>query len=125
MAPAAYLDDLVIHSSTWEEHLVQVQNVLQRLRIAGLTAKPSKCQLGMSQCVYLGQIVGSGIVQPERSKLQGIEAFFTPMMKKQVCCFFLGLTGYYRKFILNYASVAAPLTDLTKNAAPNQVVWNQ
>eukprot|EP00731_Ephydatia_muelleri_P033526 Em0031g34a len=119
---AAYIDDLVIHSTTWEEHLTQIQTVFQRLRLAGLTAKPQKCQLGMSRCVYLGHVVGSGLVQPERSKMQGVESFPTPTTKKQVRCF-LGMTGYYRKFIPDYASIAAPLTDLTKNAAPNQVVW--
>ena len=98
--------------------------MLQRLRAAGLTAEPSKCQFGMSKCVYLGHIVGNGMVQPERSKLQGVESFSIPTTKKQVHCFF-GLTGYYRKFIPDYASIAAPLTDLTKKAAPNQVVWNQ
>ena len=119
---AAYIDDLVIHITTWEEHLTQIQTVFQRLRLAGLTAKPQKCQLGMSRCVYLGHVVGSGLVQPERSKMQGVESFPTPTTKKQVRCF-LGMTGYYRKFIPDYASIAAPLTDLTKNAAPNQVVW--
>ena len=121
---AAYIDDLVTHSRTWGEHLDQVRNVLQRLREAGLTAKPSKCQFGMAQCVYLGHIVGNGAVRPERSKLQGVEAFSTPKYKKEVRCF-LGLRGYYRKFIPDYASIAAPLTDLTKKNAPNQVVWNE
>eukprot|EP00731_Ephydatia_muelleri_P015573 Em0008g1293a len=117
---AAYIDNLVIHSTTWEEHLTQIQTVFQRLRLVGLTsAKPQKCQL---RCVYLGHVVGSGLVQPERSKMQGVESFPTPTTKKQVRCF-LGMTGYYRKFIPDYASIAAPLTDLTKNAAPNQVVW--
>ena len=119
---AAYIDDLVIHSTTWEEHLTQIRTVFQRLRLAGLTAKPQKCQLGMSRCVYLGHVVGSGLVQPERSKVQGVESFPTPTNKKQVRCF-LGMTGYYRKFIPDYASITAPLTDLTKNVAPNQVVW--
>ena len=121
---AVYIDDLVIHSRTWGEHLAQLRSVLQRLREAGLTAKPSKCQFGMAQCVYLGHIVGNGMVQPERSKLQGVEAFSTPKTKKEVCCF-LGLTGYYRKFIPDYASIAASLTDLTRKTSPNQVVWNE
>ena len=81
---AAYIDDLVIHSATWEEHLTQIQTVLQRLRSAGLTAKPQKCQLGTSRCVYLGYVVGSGLV---RIKVQGVESFPTPTTKKQVWCF--------------------------------------
>ena len=107
---AAYINDLVIHSTTWEEHLTQIQTVFQRLWLAGLTAKPQKCQLGMSRCVYLGHVVGSGLVQPERSKVQGVKSFPTPTTKKQVRCF-LRMTGYYRNFIPDYASIAAPLTD--------------
>ena len=122
---AAYIDDMVIHSATCEEHLTQIQTVLQRLQSAGLTAKPRKSQLGMSRCVYvyLGYVVGSGLVQP-KSKVQGVESFPTPTTKKQIRCF-LGMTGYYRTFIQDYASIAAPLTDLPKNAAPNQVVWTE
>ena len=74
------------------------------------------------QCSYLGHIVGNGVVQPELAKLQAVEAFPTPTSKRQVRTF-LGLTGYYRKFIPNYASVACPLTDLTKKLAPNCPVW--
>ena len=98
--------------------------VLQRIQEAGLTAKPQKCQFGMDQCLYLGHIVGNGVVRPERSKLQGVESFPTPCTKTQVQCF-LGLTGYYRKFIPNYADIAAPLTDLTKKSAPSKVEWSQ
>ena len=83
---AVYLDDLVIYSTTWEDHLYHLQTVLLRLRKAGLTAKPSKCQYGMQQCVYLGFTVGGGILKPEGGKLQ---------TKRDVRAF-LGITGYYR-----------------------------
>ena len=61
---AAYRDD-VIHSASWEEHLMHIRVVLDRLRKVGLTAKPRKCQFGMQQCSYLGHIVGNEVVQPE------------------------------------------------------------
>ena len=66
---AAYLDDLVIYSTTWEDHLHHLRTVLLRLCEAGLTAKPSKCQYGMQQCVYLGFIVECGVVKTEVDKL--------------------------------------------------------
>ena len=119
---AVYLDDLVIFSKTWEEHLQHVREVLQRLRSAGLTAKAKKCQFGMAQCVYLGHIVGSGLVRPDPVKIQAVKEFPVPHTKKQVRVF-LGLAGYYRRFIPDYASIAAPLSDLTKKAAPTQVPW--
>ena len=119
---AAYLDDLVIFSKTWEDHLQHIKIVLQRLRKAGLTAKPSKCQFAMDQCSYLGHVVGNGIVKPEEQKLKAVREFAVPQTKREVRTF-LGLTGYYRRFIPNYSTYALPLTDLTKKASPTKVVW--
>ena len=120
---AAYLDDVVIHSTSWEDHLHHIRSILQKLREAGLTIKPQKCQFGTESCSYLGHVVGNGEVRPEESKLQAVKAFPTPVTKKQVRAF-LGLTGYYRKFIPSYAEVAAPLTDITRKNAPNKVQWS-
>ena len=119
---AAYLDDVIIFSETWEDHMLHLTTVFQRLREAGLTVKAKKCQFGMSHCVYLGHIVGNGTVRPEESKLAAVKSFPQPQTKKQVRTF-LGLTGYYRRFIPDFSAVAAPLTDLTKKASPNAVVW--
>ena len=117
----AYLDDLVVFNNSWEEHCEQLRAVLQRLREAGLTAKPEECQLGMQKCVYLGHLVGNGEVRPEQQKIEAVTDFPRPVTKKDVRSF-LGLTGYYRKFVLNYAVIALPLTDCTKNA-PTNVNW--
>jgi hypothetical protein len=119
---AAYLDDVVVFSSTWKEHLDHLRQVMERLQDAGLTVKLRKCQFGMDHCVYLGHVVGSGEVSPEPTKLAAVKTFPVPRTKKQVRVF-LGLTGYYRRFIPDYASIAAPLTDLTKKAGPTYVVW--
>ena len=75
---AAYLDDVIIFSMSWESHLEHLRAVFQRLREAGLTAKPRKCQFGMQQCSYLGHVVGSGVVKSELPKLQAVVAFPTP-----------------------------------------------
>jgi len=83
---------------TWEEHLSHICQILQHLRSAGLTVKARKCQFGMEQCLYLGHLVGSGTVRPESSKVEAISAFTTPRTKWDVRTF-LGLAGYYRKFI--------------------------
>jgi len=116
-----YMDDLVIFSNTWKEHLDHVWLVMERLKEANLTAKPSKCQFGMHECVYLGHIVGNGTVRPEKDKLEAVSTFPQPVTKKQVRAF-MGLTGYYRKFIPNYATTAAPLTDLTRKRKEKTVV---
>ncbi|KAL5496902.1 hypothetical protein EMCRGX_G013275 [Ephydatia muelleri] len=118
---AAYLDDLVMYNLTWTEHLTSLRKVLERLRTAGLTAKPSKCHFAMKECTYLGHIVGNGQVRPEIEKLAAVEGF--PVPKTKEVRTFLGLTGYYRKFVASYASLAALLTELTKSKAPNNVIW--
>ena len=119
---SAYLDDLVVFSNSWEDHLSQLRMVLDRIKKAGLTVKAGKCQFGTSKCVYLGHMVGSGTVEPELGKLQAVKAFPLPETKRQVRGF-LGLTGYYRRFIPDYSSQAAPLTDLTRKSATNTVKW--
>ena len=119
---AAYLDDLVIYSDSWEDHMLHHAKVFDRLRGAGLTTKPRKCQFGMTQCFYLGHVAGNGIVRPEQSKVEAVMSFPILQTKKQVRAF-LGVTGYYQKFIPNFATIAAPLTDLIRKNRPNQVVW--
>ena len=89
---AAYLNDMVIYSTDWQEHIRHITDVLQRLPKAGLTIRPKKCQFGMNHCSYLGHVVGNGEVRPEESKLQAVKDFPTPTTKKRVRAF-LGLTG--------------------------------
>jgi len=76
----AYLDDLIVFSATWDDHLAHVRAVLNRLSEVGLTTKPSKCQLAMEECTNLGQVIGNGVVKPETAKLQ--EQFPLPTTKK-------------------------------------------
>lgn len=103
--------------------LAILEQCWERLKGAGLTAKPSKCGFGLTACTYLGHVVGSGVVRPEPSKVHAVLAFPIPVTKTHVRAF-LGLTGYYRRFIPNFASLAAPLSDLTKKSAPMQVEWD-
>ena len=120
---AAYLDDVIIHSNSWSDHLSHLQQIFDRIRKAKLTVKQQKCQFAMERCNYLGHIVGSGQVQPDPSKLEAVKTFTIPKSKKEVRVF-LGLTGYYRKFINNYSSLAAPLFDLTRKDIPNKIPWS-
>ena len=119
----AYIDDVIIFSRTWEEHLKHLREVLTRIQEAGLTVKPKKCKFGMAQCSYLGHVVGGGEVKMEISKVKAIQEFPTPTTKKQVRSF-LGIIGYYRNFIPQYATIASPITDLTRKTVPNMVKWS-
>ena len=81
---SAYLDDLVIFSTSWEEHLRHLRAVLQRLKEAGLTARLKKCQFAMKTCNYLGHVVGNGVIRPSIEKIAAVEAFVTPKTKTEV-----------------------------------------
>jgi hypothetical protein len=95
--------------------------VFTKLRDAGLTAKPSKCKIAHAQVPYLGHLVGHGTVQ---AKVEMIQNFPRPETKKQVRGW-LGLTGYYRKYVPNYSDIASSLTDLTKGKTKQcKVKWS-
>ena len=117
-----YLDELIVFSDTWDEHLQHVKRILDQLRAAGLTAKLRKCQFGVAQAHYLGHVIIEGWVSPEPGKVNAVKTFPRPKTKQEVRAF-LALAGYYRKFIASFAAVAAPLTELTKNNAPALVEW--
>uniref|UniRef100_A0A8C1RIA6 ribonuclease H n=1 Tax=Cyprinus carpio TaxID=7962 RepID=A0A8C1RIA6_CYPCA len=119
---AAYIDDVVIHSETWEDHLERLRRVLLELRRAGLTANPKKCHLALPEAQYLGFQVGRGLIRPQQRKVTAILSAPRPSTKKQVLAF-LGLAGYYRCFIPNFSSLATALTDITKKGQPEKVKW--
>ncbi|XP_061184347.1 uncharacterized protein LOC133192347 [Saccostrea echinata] len=106
----------------FREHINVIQNLLQRLRAANVTAKPSKCFIGYRSLECLGHIAGNEELRPLPDKVSAIHNFSQPLTKKQVRSF-LGLVGFYRKFIPNFSAVASPLTDLTKKGQPNKVTW--
>ncbi len=87
---AAYLDDVVIHSEAWEDHLDRLRRVLSELRRAGLTANPRKCHLALSEAKYLGFQVGRGLIRPQEKKVEAVRTAPRPETKTQVRAF-LGL----------------------------------
>ena len=119
---AGFIDDMVIFSMVWSEHLTHLRTVLSRLKHDGLTAKARKCQFAMQSCVFLGNVVGEGCVRPEQAKVEAVREFQQPKTKKDVRAF-LGLVGYYHRFLPNFSSITACLSDLTKSTAPNIVEW--
>ena len=84
----------------------------------------AKCQWAMAECTYLGHVIGGGFAKPEINKLGAVEKFPVPKTKKEVQSF-LGLTGYYRRFIKDYAAMAVPLTNVTRKKCPETVVWTE
>uniref|UniRef100_A0A9J7WWR1 ribonuclease H n=1 Tax=Cyprinus carpio carpio TaxID=630221 RepID=A0A9J7WWR1_CYPCA len=80
---AAYLDDVVVHSEAWDEHLNRLRRVLSELRRAGLTANPRKCHLALSEAKYLGYQVGRGLIRPQDKKVEAIHPAPRPETKTQ------------------------------------------
>ena len=78
------MDDLVIFSQSWDEHVVHVRKVLGRLREAGLTAKPEMCQMGM-RCAYLGFVVGGGEVRLQEVKVEAVRRYEVPRTEECEC----------------------------------------
>ena len=100
---SSYIDDVIVFSNTWEEHLQHLKLVLERLRQHGLTAKPSKCEWGASSLSYLGHSVGHGRASVHEARVAAIRNFKQPITKSDLRAF-LGTVGYYRKFIPEYSS---------------------
>ncbi|KAL7834854.1 hypothetical protein SRHO_G00291010, partial [Serrasalmus rhombeus] len=115
---AAYIDNVVVFSASWEEHLRHLDIVLKKIADAGLTANPKKCHLARSEVSYLGYILGGGQIQ------LAVRATPQPTTKRRVRSF-LGLVGWYRRFIPNFSTRAAPLMDLTKIDMPQRVKWTE
>ncbi|CAM4550434.1 unnamed protein product [Lepidochelys kempii] len=108
----AYLNNVTIFSDSWAEHLEQLQKVFERIRDAGLTVKAKKCQIGLNRVTYLGHQVGQRTINRLQAKVDAIQKWPVPKSKKLQS--FLGLAGYYRRFVPQYSQIAAPRTDLTK-----------
>ena len=109
-----YLDDIIIFSETLEGHLEKLRKVFTRMREAGLTLKPSKCEYLKEKINILGFTVTKDGLLPEEAKLVAIKEFPKPKSVKNVQSF-IGLCNYYRKCIKNFSVIARPLHEITKN----------
>lgn len=117
-----YLDDLLIVSDTFARHLEVLREISNHIRSAGLTINVEKSKFCVREVRYLGHLVGNGVIQTDPEKISAIVEFPTPRSVKQLRRF-LGMSGWYRKFIRNYAAVTSPLTDLLKTT--RKFVWSE
>ena len=108
----AYMDDVVIFSRTWVEHLRELNAVFKKLVEAGITLKASKCVIGSRSVDFLGYRLSENGIEPQERLVEAIRNFARPETRKAVKSF-LGLAGFYRSFIPHFAEVAHPLTKLT------------
>jgi predicted aspartyl protease len=113
--------DILVYSPTWNEHLLHVKQTLDTLRQHQFFAKDNKCVFGQQELEYLGHIVTHRGVKVDNSKIAAMVAWPPPTTISELRGF-LGLTGYYRKFIQNYGIIARPLTNLLKKG---KFGWNE
>jgi hypothetical protein len=108
-----FFDDILIYSTSWIDHLRHVRAVFQLLQDHQLVLKRSKCTFGETKVAYLGHVISEGSVAMDPDKVQAVVDWQTPKSIRTLWGF-LGLAGYYRKFIRDFGSIAAPLTKLLK-----------
>lgn len=121
-----YLDDLIIATESFQEHMETLKFVLERLRFANLTINYEKCKFCQSSLKYLGFVVDNGGLRTDPSKVESIVNYKRPHtytdneLKR-----FIGMTSWYRRFIKNFAIIASPLSELTKGRSKGKIIkWN-
>jgi hypothetical protein len=108
-----FMDDILIYSKTYEEHIEHVRQVFQLLQEHQFKVRLSKCSLAKQQLHYLGHVLSPNGVSTNHDKIQDLQKWQSPQSVKEVRCF-LGLAGYYRRFVKNFGMISRPLTDLLK-----------
>jgi len=108
-----YLDDILTHSRTFEDHLIHLEIVFKRIESANLKIKPSKCLFGSRETKFLGFDVSIEGIRPCEEKFEAIKKYPVPHNQK-TCKRFLGLSSYYRRFIKNYSNIVDPINRLLK-----------
>ena len=117
-----YIDDIIIYSNTWKEHLEHLQIVFDRIRKYGMMCKLTKCQFVRKTVKVLGFLIRKGEISPDPEKTKAVKEMPAPKNLKELRTF-LGLTGHYRRFIKGYAEIAVPLTKLTSTKV--EYIWTE
>ena len=108
-----YLDDIIIYTKTWREHMATLDEVFRRLRAANLKASPAKCAIGQTEIQYLGHLVTRAGILPDSSNVQAVQDAQAPRTVRDVRSF-LGMANYYSQFVEGFSEIAKPLYKLTK-----------
>ena len=120
----SYIDDLIVYTEDWDTHIRVLDELMNRLQQANLTARPTKCVFGAKSVEFLGHQVGFEWITVNDDNLEKIRMAQRPTTKKEVRSF-LGLVNYYRAHIPLFAAISAPLSDLTRKGQPNKVQWDK
>ncbi|KAK3568931.1 hypothetical protein QTP86_020639 [Hemibagrus guttatus] len=117
----AYIDDILVYSTSLEEHVCHVREVLSRLQRHHLFVKPKKCEFHKTMMTFQGYVITRQGVEMDVTKVQAVTEWPSPTTVKELQ-WFLGFANFYRRFIRNYSSMAGPLTSLLKGK-PRRLAW--
>jgi hypothetical protein len=117
-----FLDDIIVYSDTLEDHERHLRLALQRLREQRLYAKLSKSALCHTEVEFLGHYVGRDGLRVMEDKIEAVRDWPVPTTMRELRAF-LGLAGYYRRFVKGFSEIALPLTELTRNVAHQRLQW--
>ena len=108
-----FIDDILIYSKSHEEHEIHLRQVLRVLQEKSLYANPSKCEFWMEEVKFLGHVISKGRIAVDPAKVDTVLAWERPKTVTEIRSF-VGLAGYYRRFIEGFARIVCPLTLLTR-----------
>ena len=106
-----YVDDILVFSNSFEDHLEHMDQIFSRLQSAGLTLKPSKFHFALPEVKYLGHILTIDCIKVDLSKTDAVKSFPVPKNQKELRSF-LGLCNYFRRFVKRYGKITSPLNAL-------------
>lgn len=117
-----YLDDIIIYGKNLIDHNNKLQEVFERLLQNNLKIQPDKCEFLKRECIFLGHVISENGIKPDKNKIRAVLEFPQPLNVKQIKSY-LGLSGYYRRFINNYSTITKPLTNLLRKDVKFE--WNE
>ena len=121
---SSYVDDMAVGSDNWPAHMNHIDRFLTVVKSSGLTLNLLKSEFAKREVKFVGQYVGSGWRRPDPERFKAIRDMSRPVTQKQLRSV-LGLFGYFRDYLANYAELAKPLTDLTQKRVPQIIPWGE